>query len=93
MKLELKSVKPMTFGMALCIPGALLGLVACAVAAFAYPFESAGVGRLVALVLGGTAGGGFVSFSLGFVAAWSYNAFASLTGGAEVEMKEAGENE
>ena len=93
MKLELKSIRMIPFAMALSVPGALLGLFGAGVAAFVYPFESAGVGRLAGMVLGGTVGGGLVCFILGLAAAWSYNAFAALAGGVEVELKETKEDE
>ena len=81
------------FATALSVPGALLGLLGTGVAAFVYPFESAGAGTLAGMVLGGTVGGGLLCFVLGLAAAWSYNAFAALAGGVEVELKETEKDE
>ena len=93
MKLELKSVNVVTFAMTVSVPGFLLGLLGSGLAAFVYPFKSGGAGTLIGTVLAGTVVGGFLGFLLGAAAAWSYNAFASLGGGAEFELKEPEKDE
>ena len=94
MKLEVRSIGLVTLAMVLGISGMIVGFLAAGAAAFLYPFSRApGTATLVAMVLGGTVGGALLGFVVGLSVAWAYNAFASLSGGIELELKETEEDD